>query len=74
VLQIALLDQTIDCGTTSCKNGDCYGYIAGKFTYTQLQPAATTPLPAALPMFVAGIGLIGGLGYRRKRKALKAAA
>lgn len=74
VLQIALLDETINCGTKSCKNGECYGDIAAKFTYTQLQPASPTPLPAALPMFVAGIGLIGGLGYRHKRKARKAAA
>jgi hypothetical protein len=32
-------------------------------------PGAATPLPAALPMFVAGAGLIGGLaGFRKRRK------
>jgi len=36
-------------------------------------PGAATPLPAALPMFVAGAGLIGGLaGYRKRRKDSRA--
>ena len=30
---------------------------------------ATTPLPAALPLFAAGLGAMGLLGWRRKRKA-----
>ena len=29
----------------------------------------TTPLPAALPLFASGLGAIGLLGWRRKRKA-----
>jgi hypothetical protein len=29
----------------------------------------TTPLPAALPLFATGLGAIGLLGWRRKRKA-----
>jgi hypothetical protein len=29
----------------------------------------TTPLPAALPLFVTGLGALGLLGWRRKRKA-----
>ena len=33
-----------------------------------------TPLPAALPLFVSGIGGLGLLGWRRKRKAQAAAA
>jgi hypothetical protein len=38
---------------------------------TQIGTAAvaTTPLPAALPLFGAGLGLMGLLGWRRKRKA-----
>jgi hypothetical protein len=32
--------------------------------------APTTPLPAALPLFVTGIGGLGLLGWRRKRKAV----
>jgi hypothetical protein len=30
---------------------------------------ATTPLPAALPLFATGLGVMGLLGWRRKRKA-----
>jgi hypothetical protein len=34
---------------------------------------ATTPLPAALPMFASGLGVMGWFGRRRKRKAQSAA-
>ena len=33
----------------------------------------TTPLPAALPLFASGLGALGLLGWRRKRKAQAAA-
>ena len=33
----------------------------------------TTPLPAALPLFGTGLGALGLLGWRRKRKAQSAA-
>jgi hypothetical protein len=33
----------------------------------------TTPLPAALPLFATGLGALGLLGWRRKRKAQAAA-
>jgi len=36
-------------------------------------PAPTTPLPAALPLFATGLGAMGLLGWRRKRKAQAAA-
>ena len=32
-----------------------------------------TPLPAALPLFATGLGALGLLGWRRKRKAQAAA-
>jgi hypothetical protein len=32
-------------------------------------PPAATPLPAALPLFATGIGAMGFVGWRRKRKA-----
>jgi hypothetical protein len=35
--------------------------------------AGDTPLPAALPLFTSGLGGLGLLGWRRKRKALAAA-
>jgi hypothetical protein len=34
----------------------------------------TTPLPAALPLFASGLGALGMLGWRRKRKAAAIAA
>jgi hypothetical protein len=37
-------------------------------------PAATTPLPAASPLFATGLGALGLLGWRRKRKAAAIAA
>jgi hypothetical protein len=36
------------------------------FTIT---PEATTPLPAALPLFATGAGLLAFIGWRRKKKA-----
>jgi PEP-CTERM motif len=35
---------------------------------------ATTPLPAALPLFTSGLGALGFLGWRRKRKNAAALA
>jgi hypothetical protein len=32
-------------------------------------PATSTPLPAALPLFATGLGVLGLLGWRRKRNA-----
>ena len=37
-------------------------------------PAAATPLPATLPLFAGGLGVIGLLGRRRKRKNAAALA
>lgn len=42
---------------------------AGAFVFDDLQLMAV-PLPAALPLFAGGLGLIGLLGWRRKRKAV----
>ena len=36
-------------------------------------PLSSTPLPAALPLFAGGLGLVGLLACRRKRKAAAAA-
>jgi len=38
------------------------------------QPIASTPLPAALPLFAGGLGVMGLLGWRKKRKAAAALA
>jgi hypothetical protein len=37
-------------------------------------PVSATPLPAALPLFATGLGLMGLLGWRRKRKGAVAIA
>ena len=44
-------------------SSDGWGLVTGFET-----EAATTPLPAALPLFASGLGVIGLLGWRRKRK------
>jgi hypothetical protein len=48
---------------------------------TSLQPgtfspdsSSATPLPAALPLFASGLGVLGVLGWRRKKKAAALAA
>jgi hypothetical protein len=38
-------------------------------TTTFLDGSTSTPLPAALPLFASGLGALGLLGWRRKRKA-----
>jgi hypothetical protein len=42
---------------------------AGGFSFNYGVAADTTPLPATLPLFATGLGAIGLLGWRRKRKA-----
>jgi hypothetical protein len=50
-------------------NGTLENELYGEFTLTLV----TTPLPGALPLFVTGIGGLGLLGWRRKRKPQAAA-
>ncbi len=62
-----------------CGTGDCFVGLGGPFrTGNQAiafsDAAANTPLPAALPLFVTGLGAIGLLVRRRKRKASAFAA
>ena len=50
---------------------------SGSATITELGVGGLqgeTPLPAALPLFATGLGGLGLLGWRRKRKAKVAAA
>jgi hypothetical protein len=42
--------------------------LSGPTTFTPITTPAT-PLPAALPLFATGLGALGLLGWRRKRKA-----
>jgi hypothetical protein len=57
-------------------NGDIVGFSAantsnGFFADNEEAPIVT-PLPAALPLFATGLGALGLLGWRRKRKAVAA--
>ena len=53
-------------GAAYTDRGEWSGEITGIWT------AAETPIPAALPLFATGAGIIGLLGWRRKRRKAKA--
>jgi hypothetical protein len=44
------------------------GDVSVTYNYDALSPSAT-PLPAAFPLFATGLGLMGLLGWRRKRRS-----
>ena len=48
-------------------NGSTEIALAATSLSVSLDP---TPLPAALPLFASGLGVLGLLGWRRKRKAI----
>lgn len=49
------------------------GVTAQYFDNVSLEGVAATPLPAALPMFISGLGVLG-MFWRRKRKVTAAAS
>ena len=55
---------------TSAPNEQINGqtFVAGLFGEISPSPTSATPLPAALPLFATGLGALGLLGWRRKRK------
>ena len=57
------------------QEGCCWSYITGGMSLdvTQLD-VSTTPLPAALPLFATGLGALGLVARRRKRKVAAALA
>jgi hypothetical protein len=57
---------TYETGTAITNADACCG-VVGTFN------VAETPLPATLPLFASGLGALGLLGWRRKRKAQAAA-
>jgi hypothetical protein len=61
--------ETLECTGVGSKNGDCSSLSDTGVTRT---PGNwSTPLPAALPMFGAGLGALGLLGWRRRRRTQK---
>jgi hypothetical protein len=61
-------------GSWFCSNapGGCASHITdsvASITGTISPEVSTTPLPAALPLFAAGLGVMGFFGWRRKRNA-----
>ncbi len=74
----AVLDYMVNPGTyTISFLGELdYPYTAASYegTITAGAPIPGTPLPAALPLFATGLGAMGLLGWRRKRKNTTAIA
>jgi hypothetical protein len=54
--------------------GNAYGQISPSGFGVGHFEVSATPLPAALPLFAGGLGALGLLGWRRKRKAAALAA
>jgi hypothetical protein len=52
------------------KFGNLYDHSANFHSLRPLVAYEVTPLPATLPLFVAGLGALGLLGWRRKRKPI----
>jgi hypothetical protein len=54
--------------------GDIEAQDLGLITGIGFVPPGQVPLPAALPLFATGLGALGLLGWRRKRKGAAIAA
>jgi len=54
--------------------GQYFGVAASDIQVLSFADVSTTPLPATLPLFATGLGAMGLLGWRRKRKAAALAA
>ena len=58
--------------TMTCANDIILGEVS--LSLSGGQQLTATPLPAALPLFATGLGVLGLLGWGRKRKAAAAVA
>jgi hypothetical protein len=77
VNQWTLSDPTDSTATVA--GGSGYGWIDdNEFSFLAIDNAqlttngSATPLPAALPLFASGLGAMGLLGWRKKRKGVAA--
>ena len=59
---------------TNLVNSQDGGLDLGLDNVSVTDAVAATPLPAALPLFATGLGALGVLGWRRKRKKAALAA
>ena len=53
----------------STSGGDSGGDTQGTYSISVVSNGSQIPLPTALPLFATGLGLMGLLGWRRKRRA-----
>ncbi|MGH6683860.1 MAG: PEP-CTERM sorting domain-containing protein [Pseudolabrys sp.] len=70
-LDFLINNSSVDCG------GDCSvnpTALRVEMTATASESSRATPLPAALPLFASGLGAMGFIGWRRKRKTAARAA
>ena len=70
-----VLYASASCGNWNANAGGCNGdsYATGivyttDILFTGASPMSNTPVPAALPLFATGLGVLGLFGWRRKRK------
>jgi hypothetical protein len=50
-----------------------FGATGGSFIFSPGVTSAVTPVPAALPLFISGLGGLGLLGWRRNKQDAAAA-
>ncbi|HET7912059.1 MAG TPA: hypothetical protein VFL49_08510, partial [Pseudolabrys sp.] len=50
------------------------GTVGATLCTTCAPPPGETPIPGALPLFTSGMGVLGFLGWRRKRRMARQAA
>jgi len=54
--------------------GAIVGFVGGTIAYGASAVVSPVPVPAALPLFGTGLGILGYLGWRRKRRRVAEAA
>jgi hypothetical protein len=62
------LDADVNAGTIFSRRFSAGGGNSNLGLVTGFNDVVATPLPAALPLFATGLGLVGLLAARRKRK------